>query len=182
MLVQSTLYRGLSPEDQAALYQQDSFRVAWPELLATTLCTAVERRLRTSLGREFQQHTAVLNRVRGHVDVLRTARKQLLPRARVACRFDTLTTDTPLNRAVRTALHLLQEHCHGRTGLLCRKFATVMERSGVQGPCPSAAELREITLRQARLKSPDAIKDAAMLEAARLTHALVPVWRHGFEA
>lgn len=179
MLMRSSLYRELSSEDQERLCLDNGlvpeFMTFLVERLAVTLCTAVERRLRSSLGREFQQQTAELHRVRGHVDVLRTARKQLLTRARVACRFEILTTDTILNRSVRSALRLLQEYCRGRTRLLCRKFATAMERSGVQGPCPTEAEIRETSLRQARMKTPDAMKDAAMLEAARLTLALAHV-------
>ena len=41
---------------------------------------------------------------RGRVDALRTERRHLLQRGKIACSFDELTTDTPRNRYVRAAL------------------------------------------------------------------------------
>ena len=75
-----------------------------PELVAEILANAVERRLRRNLTAGYQRRQADLNRVRGRINLLRTERRQLLQRARVACVFDELTVDTPRNRYVRAAL------------------------------------------------------------------------------
>lgn len=147
------------------------------EALASVLCEAVERRMRTCLGREFRQVEADLSRVRGHVDILRTERRQLFMQAKVACRFQTLTADTSLNRCVLAALRLLSGLCRGRSVLLCRKYATAMERAGVGGPCPAEPEIRAVAVRQARAKTPDARKDARMLHAARVGLALASLRR-----
>lgn len=143
------------------------------DLLAEYLCAAVERRLRTCLGREFQQTTVVANRVRGHVDVLRTARLGLLQRGKIACRVENLTADTPLNRCVRTALRLLQGLSRGRTAQLCSRYASAMERAGVLGPCPPEREMCMLKVRQARVRTPGSLKDRHMLDAAWLVFRLV---------
>lgn len=143
-----------------------------PDLLACELCESVERRMRTCLGREFCEITAETSRVRGRVDVLRTEQRQLLMQARVACRFQTLTADTLLNRYVLSALRLLPGLCEDKAVRLCRKYAAAMERAGVLGPLPSETDMRAVRMRQSRARTPDARKDARMLEAAHLVHAL----------
>ncbi len=105
-----------------------------PDLVAEILANAVERRLRRNLTAGYQRRQADLNRVRGRINLLRTERRLLLQRARVACVFDELTTDTPRNRYVRAALthvagvvtepHLLHH---------CRDLALRMEMAGVTG-------------------------------------------------
>lgn len=74
------------------------------ELIALLLADAVERRLHRSLTRNYVSHQAILKRVRGRIDVLRTCAGSLLDRGEVACRFDDHTSDTPRNRFVRRAL------------------------------------------------------------------------------
>lgn len=143
-----------------------------PDLLAHELCEAVERRMRTCLGREFCEITAEISRVRGRVDVLRSERRQLFMQAKVACRFQTLTVDTLLNRYVLSALLLLPSLCSDTSVRLCHKYAAAMERAGVLGPCPAEADMRAVRMRQSKARTPDARKDAHMLEAAQLAHVL----------
>ena len=99
------------------LYASDLFRMAetdrvgleempddLPDLIAEVLAHAVEERQRRNMNRAYRSRRQVLNRVRGRIDLLATARMQLLRRGKVACRFEELTIDTPRNRYVRGAL------------------------------------------------------------------------------
>ena len=80
----------------------------------------------------YQSRDAVLSRLRGRVDLLRTERGQLLRRGKIACRFDELTIDTPRNRFVRAALTRIA-NVVSRPDLArrCRTLATTMGRMGV---------------------------------------------------
>jgi len=113
-----------------------------PDLVAEILAHAVERRQRRHLSQGYRAREAVLNRVRGRIDVLKTERHQLLARGMVACRFDELTIDTPRNRFVRAALESIcrilrrQDVAHR-----CRSLAAAMKAQGVSGMAPSRAEM-----------------------------------------
>ena len=105
-----------------------------PDLVAEILANAVERRLRRNLTAGYQRRQADLNRVRGRINLLRTERRQLLQRARVACVFDELTTDTPRNRYVRAALtHIAGVVAKSHLQHRCRDLALRMEMAGVTG-------------------------------------------------
>ena len=113
-----------------------------PDLVAEILARAVEQRQRRHLSQGYRAREAVLNRVRGRIDVLKTERHQLLARGLVACRFDELTIDTPRNRFVRAALESIcrivrrQDVAHR-----CRSLAAGMKAQGVSGIAPSRAEM-----------------------------------------
>lgn len=113
-----------------------------PDLVAEILARAVEQRQRRHLSQGYRAREAVLNRVRGRIDVLKTERHQLLARGLVACRFDELTIDTPRNRFVRAALESIcrivrrQDVAHR-----CRSMAAGMKAQGVSGIAPSRAEM-----------------------------------------
>ncbi len=104
LLYASQLYRELPDARRIGLEEAPD---DIPELVAELLASAVERRIRRNLNVGYRRREAVLNRVRGRIDLLRTARGQLLQRGQVACAFDELTVDTPRNRCVREALLLL---------------------------------------------------------------------------
>lgn len=136
-----------------------------PAALTETLCGLVEQRLRTALHHEFRQEQAVLYRVRGQVDMLRTARGQLLQQGRVACRYTAVTADTVVNRAVLAALNRLRRlPMEGRLIKHCQKLAAALSRCGVGDVCPSRHEIRAVRLSS---KTPDARKDTCLLELAR---------------
>jgi len=75
-----------------------------PDLVAEVLARAVEQRQHRQLSTAFRHREAVLSRVRGRIDHLGTASRQLLTKGQVACLFEELTVDSPRNRFVRTAL------------------------------------------------------------------------------
>lgn len=138
-----------------------------PELVASYLCDQVERRMRRSPTPGYRHCHEVLNRLRGHVDLLKTERDQLLERGKLACVFDELTTDTPRNRYVRAALEKLGTLVRdGELAVRCRSLALALRRAGVEGPCPSRGEME-----RDRPGRHDAA-DLSMLEAARLAFEL----------
>jgi 5-methylcytosine-specific restriction enzyme subunit McrC len=111
-----------------------------PDLVAEILAHAVEVRQRRRLNLGYRSRDAVLNRVRGRIDVLRTERHRLLDRGMVACRFDELTIDTPRNRFVRAALEAISGVVRSK-GLShrCRLLACGMKAMGVSGVAPTRA-------------------------------------------
>lgn len=138
-----------------------------PELVANYLCAQVERRMRRSPTPGYVRRHEVLNRLRGHVDLLKTERGQLLERGKLACVFDELTTDTPRNRYVRAALEKLGTLVRDESlALRCRSLALGLTRAGVEGSCPSRGEME-----RDRPGRHDAA-DLPMVEAARLAFEL----------
>lgn len=113
-----------------------------PDLVAEILAHAVEVRQRRHLSFGYRSRNAVLNRVRGRIDVLRTERHQLLARGLVACRFDELTIDTPRNRFVRAALETISRLVQRKdVAHRCRSLACGMKAMGVSGNAPTRAEV-----------------------------------------
>ena len=159
MLYASDLYRELPPVRSVAVEDAPD---DIPNLVAELLTHAVERRLRRNLTIGYQRREADLNRVRGRINLLRTERRQLLQRGRVACIFDELTVDTPRNRFVRAALLELARSC--------RVLAATMERAGIKTlPTETHRGHREFPL--GRLGRLDAA-DRQMMAAARLAFDL----------
>ena len=89
-----------------------------PDLVAEILVHAVGARRQRHLSLGYQSRGAMINRVRGRIDVLTTERRQLLARGLVACRFDELTINTPRNRFVRGLLKRSPAWCSGAMWLI----------------------------------------------------------------
>jgi 5-methylcytosine-specific restriction enzyme subunit McrC len=113
-----------------------------PDLVAEILARAVETRQRRHLSLGYRSRNAVVNRVRGRIDVLTTERHQLLARGLVACRFDEVTIDTPRNRFVRAALETICRVAQRPdVAHRCRSLASGMKAMGVSGHAPTRAEM-----------------------------------------
>jgi 5-methylcytosine-specific restriction enzyme subunit McrC len=113
-----------------------------PDLVAEILAHAVEVRQRRRLRLGYRSRDAVLNRVRGRIDLLNTERHQLLDRGLVACRFDELTIDTHRNRFVRAALETISRVARRKdVAHRCRSLANAMKNMGVSGDAPSRTEM-----------------------------------------
>lgn len=113
-----------------------------PDLIAEILAHAVTMRQRRRLNFGYRSRNAVLNRVRGRIDLLKTERHQLLARGLVACRFDELTIDTPRNRFVRAALETISTIVQRKDiAHRCRSLASGMKAMGVSGNAPSRSEM-----------------------------------------
>ena len=139
MLYASDLFRQLhNAERVAAEENPDDI----PDLIAEIMAHAVEYRLKRNLSFGYQARNAVLGRVRGRIDLLRTERRQLLQRGKVACRFGELTIDTPRNRYVRAALERLPKRVrYPVLGRRCRALAATLARIGVGGDRPSRRDV-----------------------------------------
>ena len=168
MLYASELYRELPPARSAGV-EDDPDEL--PNLVAELLTHAVQRRMRRNLSFGYRRRSADLSRVRGRIDLLRTERRRLLQRGRVACSFDELTVDTPRNRFVKAALNLLAGIVSD-TDLAhrCRELSLRMERAGVTGDAASyrSRQTREPLSRLGRLDA----EDRRMLASARLAFDL----------
>lgn len=113
-----------------------------PDLVAEILAHAVETRQRRQLSFGYRSRDAVLNRVRGKIDILTTERRQLLAHGLVACRFDELTIDTPRNRFVRSALEKIARIAkRPKIAHRCRSLANGMKAMGVSGKPPTRTEM-----------------------------------------
>ena len=106
MLYASNLYRELRPSQRVSAEDNPD---EIPDLAAEILTRAVDLRLRRNLSFAFQPTRGDLRRVRGSIDLLRTERRQLLRRGRVACRYEVLTVDTHRNRFVRARSAAIDE-------------------------------------------------------------------------
>jgi 5-methylcytosine-specific restriction enzyme subunit McrC len=138
MLYASDLFRSRGTETIGLEDNPDDL----PDLVAEILAHAVEVRQRRRLSVGYQTRDAILNRVRGRIDVLATERHQLLARGLVACRFDELTIDTPRNRFVRAALESISRIVRRHdVAHRCRSLASSMKLMGVSGHAPSRAEI-----------------------------------------
>ena len=131
-----------------------------PDLIAEILTYEVERRLARNLNFGWQRRKAVLNRVRGRIDLRYTESRRLLERGKVACSFDELTIDTPRNRLVRAALVKLAAIVeHRELARRCRSLAARLERLGVKGEKPARTKVSVDTF--GRFDAPDRLMVAA---------------------
>lgn len=113
-----------------------------PDLVAEILAHAVEARQRRRLNLGYRSRDAVLNRVRGRIDMLGTERHRLLDRGLVACRFEELTVDTPRNRFVCAALEAISRIVRRKdVSHRCRSLASGMKAMGVSGDAPTRAQM-----------------------------------------
>jgi len=168
MLYASRLFREIPGSRR---YAAEEYPDDIPDLVAEILVHAVQRRLRRNLNSELQRQQADLTRVRGRMDHLRTERRSLLQRGRIACTFDELTTDTPRNRFVKAALRELTRTVrNGELVRRCRSGAAALERAGV-GSDPSAIQYRNRTTTPEVAGRTNA-EDRQMLAAARLAFRL----------
>ena len=138
MLYASDLGKEATPSNLATEDLPDDI----PDLVAEILAKAVEQRQRRQLTTAFLPREAVLTRVRGRIDHLITARRQLLAKGQVACRFEELSIDSPRNRYVRAALDTVgrlvrkPELAHR-----CRSLAHGLRLQGVVGEPPTRQQI-----------------------------------------
>ena len=162
------MYRELTPSQRVKV--EDDPDKELPKLVAELLTRAVERRMRRNLSLGYRRRRTDLDRVRGRIDLLRTERRRLLQRGRVACSFEELTVDTPRNRFVKAALNLLRGIVKDDLARRCRSAAASMERAGVTGD-PATGDRRRPRTPLSRLGRLGA-EDREMLAAARLAFDL----------
>lgn len=143
-------------------------------LAAEHLTGAMERRRRRNFNFGYQRAQSDLGCVRGRIDIFRTERHQLLQRGRVACSFDELTVDTPINRFVKAALDMLgRVVCDRDLAHRCRTESARMARAGVTGD-PASSHRRRPLIPVSQIERIGRIgeDDRLMLAAARLAFDL----------
>lgn len=142
------------------------------ELVSTILADAAQHRLRNGLRVGFERDTADIRRVRGKIDLLGTARDQLLTRGRIRCTFDEVSIDTPTNRLVRSAL--IRATRFPGADPRCHHLADQFGAVGVSATKPDGRVVA--TLEHDRNSS----ADLRMIAAAKLIHDLaVPTTQAG---
>ena len=168
MLYASDLYREL-PRAESVVLEDNPDEL--PNIIAELLIHAVERRLRRNLSFGYRRRHADLTRVRGRIGLLRTERRQLIQRGKIACAFDELTVDTPRNRFARAALNALARIvAEDDLAYRCRRASSMMERAGVSGD-PALTTRRPPQTPMSHLGRLGA-EDRQMLAAARLAFDL----------
>ena len=170
MLYASHLYRELPPAKRVTAEDNPD---EIPDLVAEILTHAIERRLRRNLSFAFRGTAADLRRVRGRIDLLRTERRQLLLRGRVACRYEELTVDTPRNRYVRAAVRQLVKVV-GNADLAsrCRAADARLEAAGVSTDPAFAYARGRSGVAAAELRGRMDSEDWRMMAAAELAFSL----------
>ena len=164
MLYASRLLRYLDTAEKMSIEENPD---DIPDLVAEILTREVERRMKRNLSFGYRIRQAVLGRVRGRIDLLRTERGRLLERGRIACRFEEMTVDTPRNRFVRAALEKIAGAVRDRElARKCRSLGAALRRLGVLGQRPWRDEVSAYGFGRH-----DA-DDRRMVFAARLAFAL----------
>ena len=90
----------------------------------------LERQLRQGILRGYRETVDNLDQVRGRIDLVRQQRDNLFQPQRLACRFDELTPDIPVNQLLHSALLAVQQLATSpllqqRLGALRLRFAEV---------------------------------------------------------
>jgi 5-methylcytosine-specific restriction enzyme subunit McrC len=79
------------------------------EILIRIFCEKLTEALRKGMPRRYVTHEEDLPTLRGRLDVSRQFTRHAVNPARLACRYDLLSEDTPLNRIMKAAVnHLLR--------------------------------------------------------------------------
>ncbi|WP_020394342.1 5-methylcytosine restriction system specificity protein McrC [Thiolinea disciformis] len=116
-----------------------------PDLVTELFLHLLEQRLRRPLGLAYQAQSRIETRVRGRIDTLKTASQQLLLRGQVACHYQELTVDNPLNAywlaALETASRLVSQAALRQR---CQYEAQLLRRLGVSAEKPEETTIRAL--------------------------------------
>jgi len=80
------------------------------DLLAAILALGIGRQLKQGLHREYVAREEELATLRGKIDVAGTVAARLARRRAIACEYDELSEDNPLNQAIKATCLLLIRH------------------------------------------------------------------------
>ncbi|MBO8223075.1 5-methylcytosine-specific restriction endonuclease system specificity protein McrC [Prochlorococcus marinus str. XMU1401] len=146
-----------------------------PDLIGKILTNSVESRLRRQLTFSFEKKEKVINRVRGKINHVITARKALLSKGKIFCSFDELTINNLRNRYVKAALIKISKIIKNKAlRKKCISLANFLTVKGVSSIVPKFKELKS-----ERFGRND-ICDREMISAAKLAMDLcLPNERNG---
>ena len=109
------------------------------DIVVEVLVHAVIERIRQHLTAGYRHRQEDLNRVRGKIDLLRTERRRLMDRGKVACQFEELTIDTYRNRYVRGALERASHYVKDADlKVRCKSLAHELSKMGVSSGAPDS--------------------------------------------
>lgn len=164
MLYASPLFRMLDSRSRFAVEKKPD---DIPDLAAEILMRAVQRRLLHNLSMELYRMREDLTRVRGRIDHIRTKRRHLLERGRIACSFEHFTANTSRNQFVKYALDSLTRTVRDKElRKRCHVYSTALERAGVIKDGYNVTPLRTKRIPDATVRiNPE---DRRMLAAAEL--------------
>ncbi|MEW5821278.1 MAG: 5-methylcytosine-specific restriction endonuclease system specificity protein McrC [Cyanobacteriota bacterium] len=173
MLYASDMFREVGKTD--VKFEDDPEHI--PELVATILTNIVAKRLKRNLSSGYERHNAILNRIRGKINILDTERHQLLSRGKISCSFDNLSVNTVRNRYVKAALQKLSRIIQDQyLRNKCFYLAENLKQLGVSGEKPAQNEVDLIRY------SRNDINDKLMISAAKLAFNLaLPTEERGKE-
>lgn len=120
-----------------------------PDLVSTLLCDEVSRRFRQKLSVDYERVSAELYRVRGRIDFLKTARKSLLARGKVAVNFSKITHDNDVNRLALYALNNLSKKISKNRRAAVKSAIQKLEVAGVK-PASSSMQINRVFARGQR--------------------------------
>ena len=146
------------------------------ELVSKVLVEIVERRLQKNLSYNFMTMESDLTRVRGKIDLLRTERRGLLAKGKVACIYDSLQINTPLNKYVLSALLKASRLATGEIAKTSHRLAIAFSNLGVS--------LEDSAVSRARVTQFGYVQrdDRIMFSAAKLIHEMaLPTEERGIE-
>lgn len=133
-----------------------------PDIVAEILLYFTQERLLRGLTHSCLTREADVTRVRGSINILRTATRKLLVQGKVACRFYAHTLNTPRNCLIKAALEKGANLARSPIAEACRTYANILNHMGVTGNLPDRYTLS---------KSTDSIntrEERFVLSAARL--------------
>ena len=134
-----------------------------PDLIGQILTKSVESRLRRQLSFSFEKKEEVINRIRGKINHVITARNALLSKGKIFCTFDELTINNLRNRYVKAALikisRIIKDPALRKKCISLANFLTI---KGVSSIVPKFKELKS-----ERFGRND-ICDKEMISAAKL--------------
>jgi len=79
-------------------------------LLAQLLCAGIRQLVTRGVDRNYSLHVEQTSRLRGHIDVVGSYRRNTQLSGQMICEFDELTIDTPANRILKATCERLQRH------------------------------------------------------------------------
>jgi 5-methylcytosine-specific restriction enzyme subunit McrC len=157
----------ISQIDPAAGFDYENPPARIFDFVSKLLITTVERRIHKNLTLGFSRTSRELSRVRGRIDCLKTERKSLLSKGRIACTYEILSVDTALNRYVLSALLKASRLCSRDVAVSCRRLSTSLKEMGVMD-AQITNQLAQVS--QYGYMNPG---DKLMISAAKLIHQMI---------
>jgi len=123
------------------------------DLFIRHFAVLLEQQIQQGLLRDYEDVEDTLGQVRGRIDLIRQQRENLFKPHRLACEFNELTANIPMNRLLHTALLVVTRLCsspelHRHLNALRHRFAGIGTLSSTD-TAPTAQDLNRLQQRYA---------------------------------